>query len=490
MGRFAPLEIAQYSSSVSLLYIFAEKNLPTLIRRELDRLPHMDIRGERYVFPLGAAIAHRNEAAIREFLTPASQDGIAAVSSLTAPHAGMSQLLFDPVAYLLRHKARITPYDREAETILFWALGRGKGDLFNALLATKKVGLEWSPELDESLLLVISLEMGGGRPVSVKLSWPNRHSIRVPREYMDLALKWARDHCWKLFVRRFLWCIVNADEAWVDLTGRWAAQIEEPLYHDDDLISMINDCTGQHIWDLMNNDCQQLLSLAIKYGVRGLVKQIVRHNLPSTDQARLNPICSGLSTAAKSEDDSMIRLILTETRGNPVIREHVAAQTFSADDKAMFKFLLKNDATLERITIQRRPPLLWAIEEQDERLVRLLLAKGILELDASESAGNDALIMAVREGVESIVGLLLGSEKCDVNGTDVEGNTPLWWAVFLDREPIVELLLETPAIDLGISDHFQNGDILTPIQMAKEPGKRTILEMLQQAEQAARGDTS
>src|SRR6202030_2347777 len=60
---FERYQIRRHTSDVSLLYILAEKNLPKLIRIELKRIPHMDIKGERYGFPLLAALALANESA-------------------------------------------------------------------------------------------------------------------------------------------------------------------------------------------------------------------------------------------------------------------------------------------------------------------------------------------------------------------------------------------------------------------------------------------
>ena len=71
---FEKYEIRRYPANVSLLYIFAEKNLPNLIRSELQRVRHMDIRGERYGSPPMAAIVYSNEAAVREFLRPGLQE--------------------------------------------------------------------------------------------------------------------------------------------------------------------------------------------------------------------------------------------------------------------------------------------------------------------------------------------------------------------------------------------------------------------------------
>ena len=90
-NAFEQYKIQRYSQSVSLLYIFAEQNLPASIRVELGRVPHMDIPGERYVYPTRAAIANRNKAAIRELLGLASQS-VDDESISTHPHLHQESL--------------------------------------------------------------------------------------------------------------------------------------------------------------------------------------------------------------------------------------------------------------------------------------------------------------------------------------------------------------------------------------------------------------
>ncbi|KAH9242525.1 hypothetical protein K456DRAFT_1743713 [Colletotrichum gloeosporioides 23] len=54
----------RYQSTASLTYILADKNFPNLLRGYVYRHPVCDVEGERYVYPIFAALANRNWATI------------------------------------------------------------------------------------------------------------------------------------------------------------------------------------------------------------------------------------------------------------------------------------------------------------------------------------------------------------------------------------------------------------------------------------------
>ncbi|OCT54189.1 hypothetical protein CLCR_00227 [Cladophialophora carrionii] len=108
----------RYSSSVTLLYIFAEKDLPALICQELGRVPDMDLRGERYICPLRAAIAHKNEAAIQAFLKPADRKRDARIS--TSSTGSQDEQHSESVSVLLQGKAELFSSARKWSVFL-WA---------------------------------------------------------------------------------------------------------------------------------------------------------------------------------------------------------------------------------------------------------------------------------------------------------------------------------------------------------------------------------
>lgn len=153
-------ELRKYSSSASLLYIFAEKNLPGLIQTVLRQTPNMDIRGERYEFPMRAAIAHGNEAAVRAPLRPMSAQ---------VPSPAGERDRTEMIDLLLDSKAKIATWI-EDESILPWAILYDEGRLVNALVATGAVCLSLRHEVTKQVDLQFSLIVPESRLALIEVS--------------------------------------------------------------------------------------------------------------------------------------------------------------------------------------------------------------------------------------------------------------------------------------------------------------------------------
>lgn len=108
---FEKFQVRRYSPDANLLYILVEKDLPNLIRVELSRVPHMDIKGERYGFPLLAAVVNNRELAIRALLAAES-------SSLTAGEYE------EAIQCVLESRNEIVSQDIP-EPLLSWAVSKG-----------------------------------------------------------------------------------------------------------------------------------------------------------------------------------------------------------------------------------------------------------------------------------------------------------------------------------------------------------------------------
>jgi len=160
---FERYRIRWHTSDASLLYILAERNLPNLISIELKRVPHMDIEGERYGYPLHAALAHANENAVRALLAPSinarSNHDILHEQPL-CPTAGEHK---EVIKYLISNRRDIS--SKKGQTILHTAVERRDLALLKALLATGKVNTNTQTYSGQSLL---SLAAEDGHEVIVK----------------------------------------------------------------------------------------------------------------------------------------------------------------------------------------------------------------------------------------------------------------------------------------------------------------------------------
>jgi ankyrin repeat protein len=114
---FEKFKIRGYSSDASLFYILADKGFPELIRTKLKKDPHIHVSGERYGYPLFAALANGNK------------DVVAAV--LKAPPSACSEVDTDGLNYRkdLKQYAKRTP--------LSWAAQEGRINIIKLLLQTE-----------------------------------------------------------------------------------------------------------------------------------------------------------------------------------------------------------------------------------------------------------------------------------------------------------------------------------------------------------------
>ncbi|KAI9658357.1 MAG: hypothetical protein M1821_002490 [Bathelium mastoideum] len=131
-------EGSRYMPKASLLYIFAEKDLPYLILTELRRVQYMDIPGQRYRFPLLAAVIHENEQATRALLSPMAGDRSIGNSPL-----GLRMSL-ESIILLFHDAHKSITYDSIFQenydfTPLSWAAKHGHDAAVRLLLNTGKV---------------------------------------------------------------------------------------------------------------------------------------------------------------------------------------------------------------------------------------------------------------------------------------------------------------------------------------------------------------
>ncbi|KAI8659737.1 hypothetical protein NCS56_01191500 [Fusarium sp. Ph1] len=115
INLFEKFKIRKYSSTASLIYIFADKGLSALIRTWLQSNPNIDIRGERDEHPLFAALANGHKDAVTALLKTSSSicDGVGTVVG------------FGSKTGFVEHKGR---------TPLTWAAQEGQTDILRILL--------------------------------------------------------------------------------------------------------------------------------------------------------------------------------------------------------------------------------------------------------------------------------------------------------------------------------------------------------------------
>jgi len=88
--------------------------------------------------------------------------------------------------------------------------------------------------------------------------------------------------------------------------------------------------------------------------------------------------------------------------------------------------------------------------------------------------GKIPLTLAALEGDETVVRLLIKRDDVDINAKDRRGSTPLIWAVLEGHEAVVRLLIERDGVDLNATDNFGE----TAPSLATLKGNRAVVQLL------------
>ena len=122
---------------------------------------------------------------------------------------------------------------------------------------------------------------------------------------------------------------------------------------------------------------------------------------------------------------------------------------------------------------ERRTPLIWAARHGYEAVVRLLIEKDGIDINAKDDEGATPLILAAINGSEAIVRLLIGKDGIDINAMSTWG-TPLIWAARNGHEAVVRLLIGKDGIDINAKDNRG----ATPLTWAARNGHEAVVQLL------------
>ena len=121
-----------------------------------------------------------------------------------------------------------------------------------------------------------------------------------------------------------------------------------------------------------------------------------------------------------------------------------------------------------------RTPLSWAAENGHEAVVRLLIERDGININAKDRWGRTALTWAAEEGHEAVVRLLVEREDVDINAKDHSGQTPLSLAAENGNEAVARLLIERDDVDINSRDTSGK----TPFSWAAQNGNETVVRLL------------
>jgi ankyrin repeat protein len=446
-------QIRRYTSVASFLYIFAEKNLPSLIRTVLNGTPDMDIAGERHRYPLNAAIAQDNEAAIREFLRPAVLPADRCPSFVQSSSTNGNQV--DVAKFLLHNASDICSF--KPGPVLAWAVAHAEQITIACLVATDKVDLniyfkipDWIPWYHVSLIVeaaqLVSLEIHtGGTTNLVPYHLLLRAFLRMPTGSGRLLQAYClmqnvfniRDEPLKVPLK------VLFDEAGV----------MEFIIHDKGLDP--NQC------DAEGRTC---LIYAAELGLKSNVKFLLKQNGLDVNAAD-SWNTTALHYAGKNRHGDIVGMLLGQpnldinkrnTQGQTALHSAVAGHR-----SGVLEILLlgQDDVTTVCGPETSTERMEHAINNGDNGHLNQNINTNVMNSWPSlpASPGTD---LARAENLAQM--RTLNRRKIDVNATDNSGRTALHLAVQCYSRTMVLMLLRRPDINMDIVDK----DGVTPMGAA------------------------
>lgn len=124
-----------------------------------------------------------------------------------------------------------------------------------------------------------------------------------------------------------------------------------------------------------------------------------------------------------------------------------------------------------------RTPLIWAIRNGQETIVKLLVDTAKAEMDLRSGTGKLILINAACRRCTTLTELLLYAGKATVNSNDEDGMTLLSWVVanlthyYMER--LLVKVLEADDVEVNLED----GRGLTPLTSAAMGGNPNIVRL-------------
>jgi ankyrin repeat protein len=520
------LESHRYTPSASLLYILAEQGLPRLIKHELRRVSHMDIKGERHCFPIFAACASGNQDAIIALLM---QETILVKDQNLAlqleyfrniePQQSRTPLLYaaekgnQGIVRLLVEtgKVDIDVKNKDGVTPLLWAAKNGHDAVVKQLLETGKVDVDIKDSGYRQTPLWYAARNGHNAVVKLLLE-TGKVDVDIKDENRRTPLWWAvwRGHnaVVKLLVEMgkvnvdlkdrkgqtpLWWAAMGGHEDVVKLlveTGKVDVNEEDkdgrtPLWWsarsgNEAMVKLLL-ATGKVDVNVKNKDGQTPLSWAVRRGHVAVVKLLVETGkIDINEEGKYGETL--LLLAARNGHEAVVKLLLEMGKVDVNAKDSRRGETplwWAAryGREAVVKLLLETGKVDVNVKGEdRQTPLLWAASNRHEAIVKLLLETGKVEVDTKDKDGQTPLWWAAWRGHKAVVKLLLEMGKVNVNAKDSRrGETPLWCAARYGREAVVKLLLETGKVDIDVKDSI---DGWTPLWCAAANGHEAVVKLL------------
>jgi ankyrin repeat protein len=370
----------RYSSHATPLYVLADKGMGNLIRIQMKRDPATEVPGERYQYPLFAALANGHKSAVAALL-------------------GVSSTVCDGVDITegLNYKKDLRDY--QGRTPLSWAAQEGRLSIVELLIQ----GGADLDGIDGRGYTPLHRALENGHEAVARLLIENGADVNAQDKGGWTALIWASQ---------------NGHEAVARLLIENGADVN--AQDKEGLTALIRASQNGH---------EVVARLLIENGAdvnaqdkEGWMAQIRASQYDHEADVRFL-IENGADVNAQDKG-GWTALIRASQNGHEVIA----------------RLLIENGADVNAQDKGGLTALIRASRNGHEAVARLLIENGA-DVNAQDKAGWTALIWASQNGHEVVARLLI-ENGADVNAQGKEGWTALIWASRYAHEAVVRLLLE------------------------------------------------
>ncbi|CAI7641033.1 unnamed protein product [Penicillium crustosum] len=434
----------KYTMSASLFYILADKGYPELIRARLKADSEIHILGERYKFPLFAALANGHRDAVAALLNTSSRfsDGI-------------------DITEGLNHRKDLKEY--EDRTPLSWASQGGRARIVELLLQSRPSG----DEMDRGGRTPISRASENGHEAVVRLLIDNGANVNAGDKNGWTPLQRASSNGHEAVARLLIEEEANVNAS--DKEGRTPLQRASSNGHEAVARLLIEEEANVNASD---KEGRTPLQRASSNGHEAVARLLIEEeaNINAGDKNGWTP----LQRASSNGHEAVARLLIKKGANVNASDEYGRGSlsfTSSNGHEAVVRLLIDNGANVNASDKEGRTPLSYTSENGHEAVARLLIKKGV-NVNASDKEGRTPLQRASSNGHEAVARLLI-EEEANVNASDKEGRTPLQRASSNGHEAVARLLIEEEA-NVNASDKEGR----TPLHRASSKGHEAVARLL------------
>ncbi|CAG7940465.1 unnamed protein product [Penicillium salamii] len=446
-NMFEKFKTRRYTPKASLLYVLANGGYPALIRARTKNDAEINVFGERYKYPLLAALANGHKDAVAALLNSPSRicDGV-------------------DITEGLNHRKDLREYANR--TPLSWASQNGHVGIVKLLLQT---GIPCDEE-DKDVQTPLSLALIGGHATIARLlidkgADTNARDM-INRLLRHKALKVNHEKIAPLLIDTLK---INFDIDAIDENGRTLLQrAADPGY--EAIVRFL--IAKEADVNTRNRVGQTPLYTAVESGrvvvAKLLIEKGAHINIVDKDGLTL------LHTAIKNDNTAMAKLLIKNgAHSNAIDKDgrtplHLAS---SNGHKEVSELLTEREADLNAVDRDGRTPLHLASSVGHKAIAELLVNEGA-DLNAIDNDGRTPLHLASSNGHGAVSGLLTEKETY-LDIIDKDGRTPLHLASLKGDWPISEDLIDRGA-DLNVVDN----DGRTPLHLASSTGNKMVSELL------------